>query len=566
MRQKQWLLLSLWLLIGTALRLTQLEAKPPWTDEFSTIVFSLGNSFRSVPLDRAIALDTLLQPIQPNQNAGVSDVLQHLFSETNHPPLYFVLSHWWMRLFPPGFGDLASVWAARSLSVLFGSLSIPAIYGLTWLAFRSTLVSQLTAAIMAVSPYGVFIAQEARHYTLGILWVIASVSCLLIATKRIQRLIPIPNWLIVIWICINALGVSTHYFFALTLGTEALWLIVLAFSQFRGKLRANANPKQYLNYLPWWQILVAAIGTIIACLVWVPLFFQANRGGELTNWIQIGNDDGFLKLFSPLLQALGIWISMLYLLPVSVSSLVVVIGSGLIMLFFFIWLFPILKRGIVTQIKQPATRLMTQMFGVLVLGAIALFFFFTYALDIDLTRGARYYFVYFPSIIVLLGTSLAVCWKTPTIKQKFFSFSGKTSVAIILSMGLISGLCVVSNLGYPKYYRPDLLVPVMQKVSHSPMLIATTHKTHVQTGEMMGLARVFKLSGSATTPLFLLAHQDQDSNTSTTTLKETLAKLPRPLDVWLVNFHAPVELNGCVVETHSFPLVNGYDYQIHHCS
>jgi uncharacterized membrane protein len=156
----------LWLLIGTALRLTQLEAKPPWTDEFSTIVFSLGNSFHSVPLDQAIALDTLLQPIQPHPNAGVSDVLQHLFSETNHPPLYFVLSHWWMRLFPPGFGDLASVWAARSLSVLFGALSIPAIYGLTWLAFRSTLVSQLTAAVMAVSPYGVFIAQEARHYTL----------------------------------------------------------------------------------------------------------------------------------------------------------------------------------------------------------------------------------------------------------------------------------------------------------------------------------------------------------------------------------------------------------------
>ena len=231
MRRKQWLLLLLWLLIGTGLRLTQLDAKPPWTDEFSTIVFSLGNSFRTVPLDQAIALDVLLQPMQPNPNAGIADVLQHLFTETNHPPLYFVLAHWWMRLFSPDFGGLASVWAARSLSVLFGTLSIPAIYGLSWLAFRSQLLSQLTAAMIAVSPYGIFIAQEARHYTLLILWVIATLSCLVIATKHIQHRTPIPVWVVVLWGCINAFGISTHYFFVLTLGTEALWLIVLGWRQ-----------------------------------------------------------------------------------------------------------------------------------------------------------------------------------------------------------------------------------------------------------------------------------------------------------------------------------------------
>jgi len=602
-RRKQWLLLLLWLLIGTGLRLTQLDAKPPWTDEFSTIVFSLGNSFRTVPLDQAIALDVLLQPMQPNPNAGIADVLQHLFTETNHPPLYFVLAHWWMRLFSPDFGGLASVWAARSLSVLFGTLSIPAIYGLSWLAFRSQLLSQLTAAMIAVSPYGIFIAQEARHYTLLILWVIATLSCLVIATKHIQHRTPIPVWVVVLWGCINAFGISTHYFFVLTLGTEALWLIVLGWRQWtedketrrtRGQ-RDKVNSPRLPRSSPWWQIFGVAIGTTVGCLVWLPLFLRANGGGELTEWIHSG-DRGLLQLISPLFQALGTWISMLYLLPVSADSLFVVIISGLAMLLFFIWLLPILKRGIMTQIKQPTTSLMTQMFTVLVIGAIALFFFFTYVLGIDLTRGARYYFVYFPSVMVLLGASLAVCWKTPTNGQKIFPSSGKTSVAIILSMAFISGLIVVYNLGYPKYYRPDLLVPLMQ-VSHSPMLIATTHKTHVQTGEMMGLARVFKLSGSPTTPLFLLAHQDKNPNTSTIALRRTLTQLPRPLDLWLVNFHAslgandpsgearrlpnaalwqsPAEepvlsyrspvLNGCIADPKSFPPVNGYEYQIYHC-
>ncbi len=75
---KTSLLLLVWLLIGTVLRFTNLAAKPSWTDEFCTLVFSLGNSFKSVPLDRAIALDVLLQPLHPNPNAGLTDVLKNL--------------------------------------------------------------------------------------------------------------------------------------------------------------------------------------------------------------------------------------------------------------------------------------------------------------------------------------------------------------------------------------------------------------------------------------------------------------------------------------------------------
>ena len=123
---KTFLLLLLWLAIGTGLRFTQLAAKPPWTDEFSTIVFSLGNSFHTVPLDRAIAIDVLLQPLQLNRSAGITQVVQHLLSESNHPPLYFILAHWWMHLWSPDKIGLASVWAERSLSALLGAASIPA--------------------------------------------------------------------------------------------------------------------------------------------------------------------------------------------------------------------------------------------------------------------------------------------------------------------------------------------------------------------------------------------------------------------------------------------------------
>ena len=221
-------------MIGISLRFTQLAAKPPWTDEFSTIVFSLGNSFRTVPLDRVIAIDVLLQPLQPKPGAGITDVVRHLLTESNHPPLYFMLAHWWMRLWLPNPEGFASVWAARALPALFGALSIPAIYGLGWLAFRSRLVGQMAAAMIAVSPYGIFLAQEARHYTLAILWVTASLCCLAIATRHIKLRTPLPSQVTVSWIGINFLGISTHYFFSITLCAEALWLIVLSWRQRRG--------------------------------------------------------------------------------------------------------------------------------------------------------------------------------------------------------------------------------------------------------------------------------------------------------------------------------------------
>ena len=191
----QWLLLLVWIAIATCLRLTNLDGKPPWTDEFSTLVFSLGNSFQDVPLDRAIAPDILLQPLQLHPNAEIKDVVDHLLTHSNHPPVYFILTHWWMQFFSKE-GELVSLWGARSLSVIFGVASIPAIYGLAKLAFDSRLVGQLAAAIMAVSPYGIYLAQEARHYTLAILFVIASSlfplpSSFFLLQQKIEKLTPL---------------------------------------------------------------------------------------------------------------------------------------------------------------------------------------------------------------------------------------------------------------------------------------------------------------------------------------------------------------------------------------
>ena len=594
-KKKQLLLLLLWTAIALILRFANLDSKPLWTDEFSTLVFSLGNSFRGVPIDRAIELSTLLEPLQWSSSTDATDVLDNLLLESNHPPVYFAIAHWWMQLFAPSADSL--VWIARALPAFLGVISVPAIYFLGQFAFNSSLVGQCAAAMMAVSPYGIYLAQEARHYTLGILLVIASLFCWTLAAKKLQQRAPLPVWAVLLWVVVNCFGIAVHYFFALTLGAEAIALIAIFWHYFNIKIPLQNSQiethKNSIDILPpqiLWRLLAVAIGTLAGGLVWLPVFLSNKYGSELTNWI-VSGDRTLLNWISPIFQALAGWITAISLLPVESPNLAVIIFSVIAMIIYFIWALPLLRGGIQTALKTEETYFGTVIFGCFVLAAILIFFSFTYILGIDLTRGARYNFVYFPGVILLLGSALAVIYDTPTVKSQWFNLpavetAGKKAVLLILVMGFVSGVTVNSNLGYRKYYKPDLLVPIIREVSQVPVLIATTQNTHVEIGELMGIGWEWESSAAdyvtdvtdggkkeevklLDSPLFLLAkYQRERQEIAASTLDKTLSQLQRPLDLWLVNFRAPVNLAAqkCQLKARDLPPVDGYEYQVYHCS
>jgi uncharacterized membrane protein len=569
----QLFLLLLWTSIGAILRFSHLGSKPLWTDEFATLVFSLGHSFETVLLDRIISLDALLQPLQLAPVAGTQAVLQFLLTEDVHPPLYFVLSNVWLRSFSANTG-LVSVELARSLPALLGTASIPAMFGLSWLVLRSPAAGQLTAAMMAVSPFGVYLAQEARHYTLGILWVIASLCCLGVTLRLMQHNRPLPLWLGALWILINGLGIATHYFFILSLGAMAIALLGLGIRQ------ARTNPKIWLT-APWRRIYGVMLGTAMTALVWLPIL-QSIRSREITQWIQNDQPFNWLDLVNPIVQSIAAWTTMIILLPVEADHLGVAIVAGTGMVLFILWAIPQLYLGLRQALLVPATGgVVSVMLGV-VLGAIALFFLIAYGLRTDITRGARYSFVYFPAVILLVGTSLAALWDRPpqisvdkpSVNKPSVNkgiFATKRAVILIGLFALLSSLTVVNNLGYRKYYRPELLVQLIQARSTQPVLIATTHQTLVQTGEMMGLGWQLSQQPLSSSAQFLLAHELQNpcemNCPATIILKEAIAETDNPIDVWLVNFHAPVSLDPtrCRLDQQPRPYVSGYSYQEYHC-
>lgn len=576
----QLLLLLGWMAIGAGLRFAYLDSKPPWTDELITLVFSLGHSFRTVPLNQVLTLDQLLSPLQPDPNSTVVSVLQNLMTESTHPPVYFFLAHLWLKLFPTD-GGLASVWAVRALSALLGVAAIPALFSFSWLAFRSWLVCQIAAALMAVSPFGIYIAQEARQYTLATLLLIASLSCLVIAVRSIRNKVLLSWRVVFAWIVVNSLGVAVHYFFILPLVAEAfvllrLWVLDL------GQIDGQALKILGHNAQRWLRIYIVAVSTLMGSLVWLQ-FWRTIPKNDLTHWIYQSHP---LHNFVEPIARLLLWtVAMLILLPIEGQPLPVQIICGAVIIIFTLWMLRILIQGIKIQWQFSVNHSSLETLGGFMLGVITLILGITYSLGADLTLAARYLFVYFPVVLVFWATSLSVYWHPPAESRlsNLYQKSGKKAVVIIMLMSFVGGLIVVGNLGYQKADRPELVVPVMAKQqkmtsSQGPTLIAMVQKNHEQTTQLMGLAWEFKhysfdsAAQSAPTafPLFLLAHKNfrqNDPQPATAALNQALAQLPRPLDLWVVNFTAslPSEAQKCIADPHPPYHSLSYKYQLFHC-
>ncbi len=612
----QLLLLLGWIAVGASLRFAYLSSKSPWTDELITLVFSLGHSFRTVLLNQVLTLDQLLSPLQPDTNSNIVSVVQNLMTESTHPPVYFVLAHLWLKLFPTD-GGLVSLWAVRALSALLGVAAIPALFGFSWLAFRSWLVSQIAAALMAISPFGIYLAQEARQYTLVTLLLIASLSCLVVAVRSLYDRVLLSGRVVVAWIMVNSLGVAVHYFFILPLVAEALVLLrlwVLDYIVWVG-VQAVEFPRRNVQF--WLRIYIVAASTLMSSLVWLQ-FWRTIPKNDLTHWIYQSHP--LHNFMEPIARILLWTMAMVILLPIEGQPLPVQLLCGAVMIIFTLWMLQILIQSIKIQWQSSVSRLSLEVLGGFMLGVIALILGITYSLGADLTLAARYLFVYFPVVLVLWAVSLSTCWHPPakaiaqeqmhqriagnsrsTQKSKLnfqnvgfglskvvflrclYQRSGKKAVALIMLISFVGGLMVVSNLGYQKADRPDLVVSIMAKQQKmtSPQvatLIAMVHKNYEQTTQMMGLAWEFKhhaldsvaQDAPGAFPQFLLAHKDfrqNDSRPATIALNQALAQLPRPLDLWIVNFTAafPSAAQKCVADSHPPYRSSSYKYQLFHC-
>jgi uncharacterized membrane protein len=550
------------LFLGSFFRFYNLTAKPLWTDEFATLVFSLGNNYHSIILDQLINIKQLLEPLKYNPQATIKDIFSLLITEDNHPPLYFILAHYWNNLWQNN-NEYISIFTARSLSAIFGIISIPLSYFLAKFSFKNSIIANYLAWFIAVSAFGIYLAQEARHYTLAIIWVLISFFGLISLIKYFAKNKLVPFSLISMLLLTNLLGILTHYFFLIFLAIEIIVIFLLIISSLLSiNTRLIVLPKNFIyshNFKYW---LTKEILLFSFLIYWFIAIIPPDYGNNMTAWIA-ADSQNIMAMVSPIFQLLATLITMVVLLPVESNNLIIVIISGLLMLLFFIWFIPLIKQGLRNQEKSLELQSIKYICLYALIISLLIFFSITYILGLDITRGARYSFVYFPLVITLLSLNLF----SVEIKQKLT----KPIKFIIALIGIASAVTVTSNLGYQKYYRPDLLIPVIKHYSQNQIVIATSHQTLVQTGEMMGIAHLIfqdKTDNLLSKTQFILAHQNYENDPSASNiLQANLSKINQPTDLWLVNFYAPVNLEKCVgaEQNKSFPAIDGYNYQLYHC-
>lgn len=158
-----------------------------------------------------------------------------------HPPLYYVLLHYWMLLFGNG------VLSARSLSALadVGTLllciklmSLVATRRATWIA----------ALLLALLPISVRYSQEIRMYTMLGFWLMAATVALVCWVDSPQR-----KRFAVLYVLLMTAAFYTHYFAALCVLVH--WLFWWSARGVRTVLTVRAwivvNSTIVLLYLPW---------------------------------------------------------------------------------------------------------------------------------------------------------------------------------------------------------------------------------------------------------------------------------------------------------------------------
>ena len=267
-----WIILIL-TLMGGFLRVFLLDDKGLWLDE----TFSLW-----------LAKHSLVE------------LLQWTVKIDPHPPLYYLLLHYWMAF----LGE--TPYAVRLLSALLGAGSIPVIY-LIGKRLSGAVVGLAAAVLLALSPFNIYFAQETRMYTCLAFNAALAIYALtrLLTDPRSVR--PIGSQFQAAWQAWRSAGPKTGRVLT-TIETDLAWVAFIVFSAaalwthntavflplaanlyllglfiFQRFQKADALPALQAPSGANW--LKAQLGIFLLWSPWLPSFLQQVRRVEQEFWL-----------------------------------------------------------------------------------------------------------------------------------------------------------------------------------------------------------------------------------------------------------------------------------------
>lgn len=501
--------------LGLLLRFWNLDLKPLWLDEVITALFSLGQGYDPIPLGITFNLSTLNQFFRLQPQTTCPQVAQLVSEQSVHPPLFFCALHTWLGWFFTADQSLA--WNLRVFPALIGVGAIAAIYALNRVAF-SAAAGLMGAALMAVSPFAVYLSQEARHYTLPLLLITLALLGLIQIQQDLCTRRQLRPWVWLGWIVVNSLGFYVHYFFLLAFIAQVVSLIGLLLWQ---------HPRIQRRH--WGAVGLAIAAVVITYLPWLPTLIGHTSRPE-TDWLSLTNV-GWTRYLAPLYQTLAGWVIMVITLPTEGQPLWVAIPMGILMILFAGWVCWQSCKGIRQCWRDPQTRISTGMLLSFTLCILLEYLAIIYILGKDITIAPRYNFTYYPGICALLGAGLVAPQRTRLFSgQRRQKHLRKT---LPLMVGILSCAFVVNNLAFLKPFAPEQIArDITQESSPRSILMAYDSTQDVALGLSVAL-EVEKLSPGTTNWGFF---QRRPIGTSEESIWQTPPKIQQPLatNLWVL--------------------------------
>lgn len=200
-----------------------------------------GLSKESLWLDEAVTIIRLSSTLN---NA--------LGGESTNPPLYYVLLHFWMKV----FGSTEA--GARSLSILPSLIAVILTYLLgNRLYNRGT--GLIAASFMAISTFQISYAQEARAFTLLMGLLLASMLFMDIALKSKSKSKSMWGWFG--YFVFTVASLYTHFYAVFFVIGENLFFL-LCWKKSRHKITPwlTVNLAILLAFLPWMMVMLKTAG------------------------------------------------------------------------------------------------------------------------------------------------------------------------------------------------------------------------------------------------------------------------------------------------------------------
>jgi uncharacterized membrane protein len=235
--------------VGIGLRFVYLDRKVYWYDETFTSLEASGYSPPEAAADiltgRVVSNEDLERyqfPRADSSKSAVDTIKGLIANEPQLTPAYFVMLRWWSRPFPD------SIAAIRAFSALFSVSALAIAFWLCREIFPSSpRVAYFCAALMAISPFHLLYAQEARPYSMWSAVSLLSCALLLWAIRRRT----IVAW--TLYALCAALSLYTFLLSILVLAGQALFVAI------ENKFRITSTTKAFAisvlaaigSFLPW---------------------------------------------------------------------------------------------------------------------------------------------------------------------------------------------------------------------------------------------------------------------------------------------------------------------------